>query len=111
MEEVLSSEDGEALEQVSYKSCECPIPGSVQGQVEMCFEQPGLVQSIPAHCRGVGIRRFLGPFQPKPGSHVAMIIYDTAIIDHVKLIKALLRDFNQALSQNFIIPLASPQVA
>ena len=42
MEEILSSEDGEALEQVSWKSCECPIPGSVQGEVEMSFEQAGL---------------------------------------------------------------------
>ena len=43
MEEILSSDDGEALEQVSWKSCELPIPGSVQGQTEMSFEQPGLV--------------------------------------------------------------------
>ncbi|PKU36866.1 hypothetical protein llap_12830 [Limosa lapponica baueri] len=34
----------------------CPIPGSVQGQVGWGFEQPGLVEGVPAHGTGVGIR-------------------------------------------------------
>ena len=38
------------------RSCGCPIPGSVQGQVGRGFEQPGLVEGVPAHGRGVGTR-------------------------------------------------------
>jgi len=45
---------GEAQEQVSQRSCGCPIPGSVQGQVVWGFEQLGLVQLVPAHGQGIG---------------------------------------------------------
>jgi len=31
-----------------------PLPGSVQGQVGWSSEQPGLVEDVPAHGRGVG---------------------------------------------------------
>ena len=31
----------------------CPIPGSVQGQAGWGFEQPGLVEGVPAYGRGV----------------------------------------------------------
>jgi len=34
-----------------------PLPGSVQGQAGWSSEQPGLVEGVPAHGRGVGIRR------------------------------------------------------
>lgn len=34
---------GEGLEQIAYKSCESPIPGSVQG----------LMKGFPAHDRGL----------------------------------------------------------
>ena len=30
-----------------------PLPGSVQGQVGWGFEQPGLVEGVPARGRGV----------------------------------------------------------
>ena len=53
-EEVLHCEGGEALEQVAQRSCGCPLPGSVQGQVGWGFEQPDLVADVPAHGRGVG---------------------------------------------------------
>ena len=33
-----------------------PLPGSVQGQAGWVFEQPGLVEGVPAHGRGVGTR-------------------------------------------------------
>ena len=33
-----------------------PLPGSVQGQDGWGFEQPGLVEGVPAHCRGAGTR-------------------------------------------------------
>jgi len=32
---------------------ECPLPGNVQGQVGRGFEQPVLVEGVPAHGRGV----------------------------------------------------------
>ena len=36
--------------------CGCPLPGSVQGQVGWSSEQPGLMEGVPAHGRGVGTR-------------------------------------------------------
>ena len=32
-----------------------PIPGNIQGQVGRRSEQPGLVEDVPAHCRGIGL--------------------------------------------------------
>jgi len=52
----LYSEGAEALAQVAQRSCGCALPGSVQGQVGWGFEQPGLVEGVPAHGRGVGTR-------------------------------------------------------
>jgi len=46
----------EALAQVTQRSCGCPLPGSVQGQVGWGSEQPGLVDGVPAHGKGVGTR-------------------------------------------------------
>jgi len=37
-------------------SCGCPLLGSVQGQFGWGFEQPYLVEAVPAHGRGVGTR-------------------------------------------------------
>ena len=39
---------GKALAQVAQRSCGCPIPGSVPGQVGWGLEHPGLVESVPA---------------------------------------------------------------
>ena len=55
-EENLHSEGGEALAQVAQRSCGCPIPGMVQGQVGWGPGQPDLVGGVPAHGRGVGTR-------------------------------------------------------
>jgi len=44
----------EALAQVAQRSCGCPLPGSVQGQVGWSCEQPGLVEGVPAPGKGVG---------------------------------------------------------
>ena len=52
-EEVLHCEGGEALAQGAQRGCGCPIPGSVQGRVGWGFEQPGLVEGVPAHGRGL----------------------------------------------------------
>ena len=48
------SEGGETLAQVAQKGGRCPIPGNIQGQVGWGSEQPGLVEDVPVHCRGVG---------------------------------------------------------
>lgn len=47
-----SCEDGETPRQVTKRSCECPIPGSVQSQIGSSPEQPGPVRGAPAHGRG-----------------------------------------------------------
>ena len=47
---------GETLEQVAQRGSGGPIPGNIQGQVGQGSEQPGLVEDVPAHCRGVGPR-------------------------------------------------------
>ena len=52
-EEILYREGGEALAQVAQRSCGCPLPGSVQGQVGQGSEQPDLVEAVHAHGRGV----------------------------------------------------------
>jgi len=54
--ELLYNEGGKALEQVAQRSCGCPLPGSVQGQGGQRFEQPGLVEGVPAHGRWVETR-------------------------------------------------------
>ena len=49
------NESGETLAQVPQRGGRCPIPGNIQGQVGWGSEQPGLVEGVPAHCRGVGL--------------------------------------------------------
>lgn len=66
MKETLPSERSKALEQVTQWSCVCPIPGSVQDQVEYGFSQPDLVNGVLVHGRGGGTRwSFKAPFNPK----------------------------------------------
>jgi len=36
------------------EAVDAPVPGSVQGQVGWGFEQPGPVEDVPGHGRGVG---------------------------------------------------------
>lgn len=55
-EEILCCGDGKVLEQVTQRSWEFPIPGSVQGQSGWGFETPGLVKCVPTHGREIGIR-------------------------------------------------------
>jgi len=38
------------------ETVDAPIPESVQGQAGWGFEQPGLVEGVPAHSREVGTR-------------------------------------------------------
>lgn len=49
--EVFPCESGEALAQIAQRSCGCPHPGRVQGQVAWGWEQPGLVEGVPASGR------------------------------------------------------------
>jgi len=51
----LYNEGGEALAQAAQRSCGCPFPGSDQSQAERGFEQPGLLESVPAPGLGVGV--------------------------------------------------------
>lgn len=46
---------GEALEYVVQRSCWCPIPASVEGQVGWGFEQPDLMGFVPAHAGALEI--------------------------------------------------------
>jgi len=42
-------------EVIAQRSCGCLLPGSVQGHAGWGFEQPGLAEDVPTHCRGVGL--------------------------------------------------------
>jgi len=53
---ILHCEVGEALAQAAQRSCGCPLPGRIQGQVGWGSEHPGLVEGVPAHGRGAGMR-------------------------------------------------------
>jgi len=52
-ETFLYDKGGETLDQVAHRGGRCPIPGNIQGQAGHCFEQPDLVEDVPAHCRGL----------------------------------------------------------
>jgi len=51
--EILHTEGSETLAQVAQQSCGCPLPGSVQDQAGWGLVQPGLVEGVPAHGRGL----------------------------------------------------------
>jgi len=40
------------------------MPGHIQGQVGWGSEQPGPVEDVPAHCRGVGLDGLKVPSTP-----------------------------------------------
>jgi len=52
---VFYNEGGETLAQVAQRGSGGPIPGNTQGQIGWGSEQPGLVEDVPAHCRGIGL--------------------------------------------------------
>lgn len=47
---------GKGLAGVTQGGCGCTNCGSVQGQVRWGLEQSGLVENVPAYCRGLGNR-------------------------------------------------------
>ena len=49
------NEGGETLEQVAQRGNGGPIPGNIQGHIGWGSEQRGLVEKVPAHCRGIGL--------------------------------------------------------
>jgi len=53
MMKLLPHEGGEALAQIAQRSCGCPLPGRVQGQVGQGLGQPALVEGVAAQGRGV----------------------------------------------------------
>jgi len=53
--EIFSNEGGETPGQVAQRGGRCPVPRNPQGQVGWGSEQPGLVEAVPAHCRGIGL--------------------------------------------------------
>ena len=53
------------LEQVAQWGCECPLPGSIQGQAGQGFEQLGLEGGVPACSRGLEPDDHEGPIHPK----------------------------------------------
>jgi len=55
MEYIFYNQGCETLAQVAQRGGRCPIPGNIQGQVGQGSEQPGLVEDVPAHCRGFGL--------------------------------------------------------
>ena len=64
--EIVGCEGGEPLAQVAQRSCGCPIPGGVQGQVGRGLEQPGLVGGVPAQGRGWHWVAFKALSNPNP---------------------------------------------
>jgi len=60
--QIFYDEGGKALAQVAQRSCSCPLPGSVQDQAGQGFEQPDVVEGVPAHSRGVELHEGYGPF-------------------------------------------------
>jgi len=55
MEGIFYHEDGERLEQIAQRGSGGPIPGNIQGQAGQSSEQPGVVEDVPAYCRGAGL--------------------------------------------------------
>ena len=72
---MLYCEGGETLKQVAQRGCECPLPGSVQGQAGWGCEQPGLEGGVPAYSRELELNDLKGPFKPKPFYASKIIIF------------------------------------
>lgn len=53
------------MEEVAQRSCQCPIPESIQGQTGWGFQQPGLMETVPAHGRELELDDLPSPSQPK----------------------------------------------
>jgi len=57
--------EGDEMLRHIQRDCECPLPGSIQGQAGWSFEQPGLVGAVPAYSRGLELGSHKGSFQTK----------------------------------------------
>uniref|UniRef100_A0A8B9IZ95 Serpin domain-containing protein n=1 Tax=Amazona collaria TaxID=241587 RepID=A0A8B9IZ95_9PSIT len=68
-------EGAEVLAQGAQRSCGCPIPGSVQGQVgHRGLEHPAPVGGVPAHGRGWSWRSFKAPSSPNHSMALCMCL-------------------------------------
>ena len=65
MKEILHSEGGEALAQVSQRSCGCSIPGGIQCQAWWVPGQSDLVGGNPTHSRRLEPEDLRGLFKSK----------------------------------------------
>ena len=65
--------------QVAHRSCGCPIPGDIQGQVGWGPGQLELVGGSPAYGGGVGLGGLSGPFQAILGTSVSGSLYSAAV--------------------------------
>ena len=70
---VFYSEGGQALEHVALRSCGCPIPGGIQGQVGRGPGQSDPVGGSPDRGRGLELDDLQSSFHPKP-------FYDSMIL-------------------------------
>lgn len=52
----ITQEGFEALEQVAQGGCVSTTPCSIEVLFGQVFDQPGLVEGVPDHCRWVGTR-------------------------------------------------------
>ena len=52
---MLCNNSDETLAQVAQKGGQWPMLRNIQGEVERGSEQHGLVEDVPAYCRGIGL--------------------------------------------------------
>ena len=71
-EKIIYLEGDEILAYAAQRSCGCPIPGGVQGQVGCGPGQPEQVRGSPAHGRELKLN---DPLQPRP-FYVSIIYYN-----------------------------------
>jgi len=97
-EEILYCEGGEALAQVAQRSCGCPLPGSVQGQVRWGFEHPRLVKvSLPM----AGGLELGGLYKVPSNPNHSMILYASIHICIYRLMNKLTCCLNILLCVGF----------
>lgn len=62
------------MEEVAQRSCQCPIPESIQGQTGWGFQQPGLMETVPATAGNWNWMIFQVP--PNPNYSFSLLFYE-----------------------------------